>query len=94
MMQRTEIVAPKLSSESGQILSGEACILTGWANAALCSAYMEIEGLLVGLGQPADSGIAEALKRVLDAIDAADTELGSAALTMPRRDHDEVERAR
>lgn len=47
----------------------------GWASPILARAYFEIEKLRDSLAQPSESGIDEALKRALDAVEAADCEL-------------------
>lgn len=52
---------------------------TGWASRVLASAYDEVDGLRRELAQNAESGIDQALRDLLDQIEAADCELGAAA---------------
>jgi hypothetical protein len=47
----------------------------GWASPTLARAYFSVEKLRGDLAQPSESGIDEALKRALDAIETADEEL-------------------
>jgi hypothetical protein len=49
--------------------------MTGWASPSLGRAYEEVERLRANLAQHPESGIDEALRRALDAIEAADIEL-------------------
>jgi hypothetical protein len=49
--------------------------MTGWASPSLGRAYAEVERLRANLAQHPESGIDEALRRALDAIEAADVEL-------------------
>lgn len=52
---------------------------TGWANPILAKAYFGIEGLRAEIGQPVDSEMDQCLKRLLDAIEAADVEMERSA---------------
>jgi hypothetical protein len=53
----------------------ELVLTSGWASPPLGRAYNEVAQLRIELAQPIESGIDEALKRALDAIEAADIEL-------------------
>lgn len=46
--------------------------LTGWASPSLGRAYFEVEQVRDAMAQPVESGIDEALRAALDAIEAAD----------------------
>lgn len=52
---------------------------SSWASPTLGRAYHEIEKLRADLSQPNESGIGEALRRALDAIETADCELAGVA---------------
>ena len=50
---------------------------TGWASPTLGHVYSEVEALRDALGQHQESGVDESLRRLLDAIETADCEIGA-----------------
>lgn len=48
----------------------------GWASAELAEAYHAVEKVMTSEAQPVESGINDALKAALEAIEDADCELG------------------
>lgn len=51
--------------------------LTGWHSPSLGRAYAQVERVLEATAQPVGSGVDGALRAALDAIEAADVEIGS-----------------
>jgi hypothetical protein len=49
--------------------------VSGWASPTLGRAYADVERLRADLAQPTESGIDEALRRAMDAIEDADEAL-------------------